>query len=353
MGTILFVAVHKGPYLSIAPLQAEFESKKVLFLVEGPAKEACRAGGQAYWELSKVVQQCGTIDQFLKTQTVQAIITGTSDGLPEGNIEEQAVIAAVDMGISLFVIEDFPGNYRHRPGTKLDGLFVEDEMTRDVHASCGVPPELIYCAGNPRYDGLHAVDREALRVGTRARLALGDEQVILWAGQPEAARSFDAFARLVPCLVQAGVTVLFKAHPRDRLYREGAYRPLLSGIRQVKDVTDERETAGLCCAADLVITQFSSVGVEAGYLGTPALYVLFDDLGKAYLRQHKGYEIVPWVERGCAFAMDSKSEMHNVIVTALFNEEARSQVRDNFSRWYGTRPLGAQAVGTIIRQILN
>ena len=73
--TILFVAVHKGPYLSIAPLEREFEPRKVVFLVEGPAKEARRAGGQAYWDLSEVVQKCGTIGQFLKKQ---AIMTSTS-----------------------------------------------------------------------------------------------------------------------------------------------------------------------------------------------------------------------------------------------------------------------------------
>jgi len=342
-----------GPYLSIAPLEREFESEKVLFLVEGPAKEARRASGKAYWEVSEVIQKSGTIGQFLKKHAVQAIIAGTSDGLPEDNIEEQAVVAARAKGIPLFVIEDFPGNYRHRPSAKLDGLFVEDETQREWHASCGVPRDRIYCASNPRYDGLRRVDRDTLRDKTRASLQIGKQRVILWAGQPDEARSYEALERLLPSLAQKEVALLFKAHPRDRLYREGAYKSLLSSMGWYRDVTSEPETIGLCCAADLVVTQFSSVGVEAGYLGTPALYVLFDDLGKAYLRRHKGYDIVPWVERGCAFVMDSKSEMDDVIETALFNDEARARVRKNFSRWYGTKPLGAQAVRTIIHRALN
>ena len=342
-----------GPYLSIAPLEREFESEKVLFLVEGPAKEARRATGQAYWELSEVVQRSGTIERFLKKEAVQAIIAGTSDGLPEGNIEEQAAVAAREKGIPLFVIEDFPGNYRHRPSARLDGLFVEDETQREWHVSYGVPRDRIHCISNPRYDSLRGVDRDTLRDKTRASLQVVKRRVVLWAGQPDEARSYEALERLLPVLTRQEMALLFKAHPRDRLYREGAYESLLSGLALCRDVTSEPEMISLCCAADLVVTEFSSVGVEAGYLDTPALYVLFDDLGKAYLRRHKGYDIVPWVKRGCAFVMDSKSEMDDVIATALFNDEARARVRKNFSRWYGTRPLGAQAVRTIIHRALN
>jgi len=341
-----------GPYLSIAPLEREFGPRHVLFLVEGPAKDACRARGQGYCDMADIGLTHGTIWKFLQNHAVRAIIAGTSDGLPEGNIEEQVARAARERGIPLFVVEDFPGNYRHRPGARLDGLFVEDDAQREWHASCGVPSDRIYCVSNPRYDSLRGVDRNTLRDKTRASLQVGKRRVVLWAGQPDEARSYEALERLLPALARQEMALLFKAHPRDRLYGEGAYG-VLSGLAWCRDVTSEPETMSLCCAADLVITQFSSVGVEAGYLGTPALYVLFDDLGKAYLRRHKGYDIVPWVEGGCAFVMDSKSEMNDVIATALFNDEARARVRENFARRYGARPLGAQAVGTIIRRALN
>jgi len=349
-GPVLFVAVHLGPYLSIAPLAEEFGNGYSLFFVEGVSRDARQASGLVFWDSQRVCGDSGTLDRFLKAHGVQAIICSTSEGLLPGNIEEQVSLAAAHEGIPLFVIEDFPGNYRHRPGARLDGLFVEDEMMRDVHASHDVSPGLVHCVCNPRYDGVRAIDREALRATTRSRLGLGEARVVLWAGQPEVARSYEALARLVSYLAKTGATLLFKAHPRERAYHEGAYTPLLAAIRNVVDVTHERETVGLCCAADLVITQFSSVGVEAGYLGTPALFVLFNDLGKTYLRMHKGYETVPWVARDCAFVAGSDSELANVLDTALFNESARARVRDNFGRWYGAKPAGSREVATIIRE---
>ncbi len=351
-GTILLISVHLGPYLSLAPLEREFPADTVLYVVEGPSREACRSVGREHWDWQRISEASENLGQFLLDQKVRAIIVGTSDVLHQRNIEEDSMKAACRRGIPVFAIEDFPGNYRHQSGYRLDGLFVEDELLRPVHMSRGVDAERIHCLGNPRYDALRSVDRNVFRAKVRAHLGIGDERVVLWAGQPDEAHSYQALERIVPDLPQ-GIVLLFKAHPRDRLYREGVYGRLLSGIASVRDVTSDTDTIGLCCAADLVITQFSSVAVEAGYLGTPALYVLFDDLGRAYLQRQKGYDLVPWVVRGCAFLLDSTSPAARTIETALFDEGAREKVARNFGECYGSRPVSARAIATLIHTTVH
>src|SRR5438132_12006906 len=183
--TILSVAVHMGPYLSISPLEKEFAPENVLYFVDGPSHEARQGANQAYWDLGMVLQTSGSVEKFLRDYAVVAIILGTSEGLPEGNIEDRAAQAAGMVGIPVFVVEDFPGNYYHRPNARLDGLFVEDDDLRDLHISRGVALDRIYCTGNPRYDVFRTMDRAGLHAKTRAWLELGKERVVFWSGQPE------------------------------------------------------------------------------------------------------------------------------------------------------------------------
>lgn len=352
-GKVALVAVHLGPYFTLAPLEAEFGPEQVIFLAEGPADETRRRAGLVSWNLDRIRRTSGTIEGFLKTQSVLAIIRGTSDGLPTGNLEEIASVAGRQCNIPVFAVEDFPGNYRMCQEGRLDALFVEDEALRDVYGARQVPHESIVCVRNPRYDGLLAVDREGVRAETRRRLGLGERPTILWAGQPDEAHSYEAFARLLPSLAVDNVALLFRAHARECRYRKGGYTALLADLGWHRDVTGEFSTVELCCAADLVVTQFSSVGVEAGYLGTPTLYILFDDLGKAYLQEHKGYDIVPWVANGSAFVAESTPQLKGILKVALFDKNARKQALDTFDRLYGKRPAGAHAVASTIRRILG
>lgn len=345
---ILFIAVHYGPYLTLRPV-AEAVGSHACYLLGGPALAAHHAAGLTFWDWpgSKVCRE--TFERFLLDHNIQAMIVGTSENLFEDNIETVAQQAANRTRIPVFVIEDFPGNYRHRPGSKLDGLFVEDGSMVEVHVRQGVGADRIHCMGNPRYDGLRTLHRRALRESVRTRLNAGIAKVILWAGQPDEAFSHEAFARLVPALLESGGLLWFKAHPRDQRYRCGDYRRWLDRESAIVDVTSEKDVAGLCCAADLVVTQFSSVGGEAEYLGTPALYALFYDLGRAYLEQHKGYSTVPWATNGSAFLLRSGDDAGQAVRQALHDERARTRVMRNFHAQFGVRPPSAAAIAAHVR----
>lgn len=349
----LFVGVHAGPYSSILPLERPLASFSPLFLLDGMALSLRKNAGLSCLDFDAVITGSGSLDLFLRTQGIQAILCGTSDGLMEGNLEESVCVAATELDIPVFVVEDFPGNFRNLGRFRLDGLFVEDDSVCRLHESRGVAQGIALGLGNPRYDALRQIDRFSLREKTRSQLGVAGEKVVLWIGQPDGGNSYKTIERMLPTVLSSGAILLFKAHPRDTLYASGAYKELLPFSDVCLDVTDVKDTMLLCCAADLVVTQFSSVGVEAGYLGTPVLYVLFDDLGMAYLRKYKGYEVVLWAREDCAFLLRSSDSIQEVFKTALFNDAARSIVRQRFQHRFNARPPSASAIAAIVKRSLR
>ena len=350
----LFAAVHKGPYLSIEPLEAELGADRIRYLVEGVSKIERSQKGLPYVDMEAVESWWGSLKEFLLDTNVKAIIRSSSEDVTERNVEELSSIAATKAGIPVFVIEDFPGNYWPKPYEQVDGLFVEDDSMIELYRSRGVDSQVIYPTGNLRYNALVGLDRMSLRTGTRKSLNLGDEPTVLWAGQPDGDNSYRALDRILRHFDGAGTALLFRAHPRDEEYKAGAYSELQTNTSmKVVDTSSYPDVLDLYCASDLVVTQFSSAGVEASYLGVPALFVLFEDLGKEYLRTCKGYDTLPWCNNGCAFLIESEIDIKGVMEQALFDADARDQVRSNFQRRFVARAHGARIIADRIREAMG
>lgn len=327
----LIVAAHVGPYLSVQPLENELGSENIVFLLDdAAAKERARLR-LPYLSIDQMNREWPSARGFLKEKGFKAVVIGTSENVPEPNIEALISDAATTAGIPVFSVEDFPGNYRQSPAGGLFGLFVEGPATVQLHVERGLDPELVRDTGNPRYDILKDINTAALRVQTRRRLGLSDQRVLLWAGQPDRDNSYLALERLIEGYSGGPVTLLFRAHPRDEFYLEGRYAQLLANAdMNVIDVSAETSAIDLYCAADLVATQFSSAALEASHLGIPALLVLFDDLGKKYLRTNKGYELPPWCLDNCSFLVEDRNKIREVLGNALFNDADRAEIIGNF-----------------------
>ena len=346
----LFAAVHKGPYLSIQPLEKELGADRVSYIVAGVSRDERGKKGLPYRDMDHIMKGWGSLERFLCDLGVKTVIRGSSEDVEEINVEVSASESAAELGIPVFVIEDFPGNYWPRQGERIAGLFVEDDSLIAIHQSRGIDPDVIYATGNPRYNELMHLDTGSLRDETRRTLGLKDETVMLWAGQPDGDNSYVALNRLLDNYRDPRVTLLFRAHPRDKTYVNGRYAGLLAGSPMlVHDVSSYPDALGLYCASDLVTTQFSSAGVEASYLGVPALFVLFDDLGKEYLRSFKGYDCLPWCNTSCSFSLESGDDIGDVMNRALFDTAARRQVQANFRHHFGDRADSGVAIADRIR----
>jgi hypothetical protein len=349
-GAIVFTAVHMGPYQSIAPLEARVGVPAV-WAVDGIARRSRAARGEPFAD-SNAIEQAGGAAAFLERADARAVVRSTSEDVDGVNLEDALAAGAASGDIAVVAVEDFPGNYRPVSGARLDVLCVETEATAALHRDRGVASETIHVTGNPRYDELRTIDTAVRRRAVREELGLGQEAVALWVGQPDAEDSFHTLEAILPALRAARATLLFRAHPRDTAYAKDRYTGLLAGAGlTVRDLTRVSDVNGLCCAADLVVTQFSSVAVEAGYLGTPALFVLLPGLGGAYIRKRKGYAIPPWCKEKCAFFLDDAKMAAVVVDGAMHDSDAREAVRANFARRYTTRPPSADTVAALITQL--
>jgi hypothetical protein len=353
---VLFVAVHAGPHQTLAALEPAMQAQAaVTYVVEGIAKEERRRRALPYVDLETIKERFGDLDAFLQQRHAQAIVCGTSDMPSEQNVERLMALAAARADVPVFAIEDFPGNYRPEPGERLDGLFVEDDATKSLHVHRGINAARIHVTGNPRYAALGRIDAVGRRREARRRLAIGQEDpVILWIGQPDGEGSHETFRRILKPLRAKPRAILFRAHPRDPWYREGRYQELLNGSAgAIRDVSAEPDALELCCGADLVVTQFSSTGLEALYLGVPTVFALFDDLGKRYLARHKGYELPPWCLEEPVFLIERQEEASPVLEQALHDEGRRRAVCERFAKRLAASADSSRMILAVMRDAMS
>ena len=178
---------------------------------------------------------------------------------------------------------------------------------------------------------------------------------MLWAGQPDGDNSYWALERLLRRFRRSDeATLVFRAHPRDEAYQSGQYEGLLARFpMRVIDSSDYPDAIDLYCASDLVMTQFSSAGIEASFLGVPALFVLFDDLGKHWLRSFKGYDLPPWCQDYCTFLIETEDDANDILEQALFDMVARDEVCTRFQHRFGSKTDCVQEIGKLIRDVVG
>lgn len=267
------------------------------------------------------------------------VIAGTSGSIRGRAIESAARRAATDAGKKVVVVEDYPGNYFHVAGSHTDLLVVDSEFSGCINRekfSTRCPPQFV-CPPF-RYDPYRARAVE-LRARTQAQW-LDDPRrslKVLWAGQPETDDALGTLERLCPLLRRHDAGLLFKAHPRDRGYKDGRYQNLFlaSGI-PVTDVTSLGLDDCMALAPRLLVTQFSSMAIEAGFYGIPSVHFLYPDIGGKRLLDLKGFGVTPWCEAGASILINGYSGEEETFATALLDETVRRNTMAKFDAYFHT-----------------
>jgi hypothetical protein len=317
----IFVAVDDGPQQTLEPLAAHWS-----IAIADCADPA--AVDDSYWE------------QAIKKAGASVLFCGTSDSSRGREIEPSARRAAAKAGIATVAIEDYPGNYRDVASAHTAMLVVESELVAKlVRSKLGQQCPLVAVVSPPRYD---AYRQQAHALRQRVRLEWCNRSrgrpSVLWAGQPETADSLATLRALLPAFRSQRVGLLFKAHPRDPGYRAGAYSAVLEGLPW-RDVTALSVSDALALAPQLVVTQFSSVAIEAGFYGIPSLGVLLPNAGGARLLEKKGYPVPPYCEYGATALADSVQRVEREFSSTLCDETRRARIIRCFDDYFHTSEI--------------
>lgn len=300
-----------GPRQALAPLAA--------YAWNAPQPEAGRSR-ERHW-LDVLSRHAQTL-----------LVCGTSDSPAGRGIEAAARRAARKLGVSVAAIEDFPGSYFEVAGGSPAAVYVESRAAASLLRPRLGPDARLVVMPSPRYDKLRA-RAGALRKTVAARAA--GHAKVLWAGQPEARDCERTLRAVLPALRRHGASLLFRAHPRDAAYSAGRYASLLDrACVRWQDVTAVPLRAVLLRAPRLVVTQFSSVAVEAGFYGIPSVSVLLEDAGGARLLQKKGYAVPPYCARGAAAFALRAEDVFEVLQSTLQDPHRRTRILRCFDAYF-------------------
>ena len=269
-------------------------------------------------------------------ETCDLLICGTSDTAAGRALEAAARRQARARGAAVVVVEDFPGNYAAVQDGAPELVFVESRFAAALATEKDASRRVEICPA-VRYDALRR------RLGELRQGLEDSKDAVLWIGQPETRDSLETLKRLLPALEGRGIAVWFRAHPRDEGYSAGAYAGL-----EFEDLTARPLEECFARRPRLVITQFSSVAIEAGFWGICAVNALFADLGARTLMAKKGYAVPPWCEEGAAFPILHRSDVMQVLDRALGSREARARVLEAFDRVFQVREEGAQRLINVL-----
>ncbi|MBB63793.1 MAG: hypothetical protein CMO81_01890 [Waddliaceae bacterium] len=159
-----------------------------------------------------------------------------------------------------------------------DQILVPSEEVAESVRRLGAEEERVELVGQPTLDGWLQSVQNMNRSEVRKNLGVLTEQLILYAGGygRDYEEAFEMF-----CLGLANIQeirVIVALHPKSNGKIEKGIIDRL-GISCIEFLSREVSTVEAVCAADLIVTQRSSVGVQAHFIGRDVLYV---DLEKTH-----------------------------------------------------------------------
>lgn len=217
-----------------------------------------------------------TMKRIIEKVNPDVIITTASP-----RAEHAAQIVAQEFGIPRFYILDMADIHMVNRISSLSGPMIvcaADIASKEMLIADGVSAEQVFVTGNPAFDSLRMVSKEAVR-DYRRELGISDaERLILWASQPEpamhpvtgAAGDSDlpnkiehALRRWVSSAIDARLVVRY--HPSEE-------RTFLPG-NNVAFSPRSDDVALLLNSCDLLVTMTSTMALQASFLGKPVITV--------------------------------------------------------------------------------
>lgn len=278
------------------------------------------------------------------------IVVSTSGSDKGVELEHQVRVEAKALNIPLIVIEDFPGNYQEKNNDIPDLIIVEHDDCRKLMANyVDISNRYIKIIPNPRYDTYRTFYRQNKHKFVLQKINNPAYSSVLWIGQPETNEAIDTLNIIAPVLIDLNLTLLFKAHPRDTGYKKNNYRYLVDLYGDLLiDVTNFRlDECVNMYEPGCVLTHYSSLAIDAGFHGVPAINVLISASLKERLFDEKGYRVPPWADKGGAMMVSNQEDLYSAVKMLVSDGDVRTEVNENFIKWFGQEPSTEKVVKSI------
>ncbi|MGE0498324.1 MAG: CDP-glycerol glycerophosphotransferase family protein [Ramlibacter sp.] len=234
--------------------------------------------------------------------------------------EEAALQVAIEAGIPTVSMTDFYlrafDPYCKR-SVYADRVTVVNEQVRQTLEDCGVPTGNLMVTGNPAFDSLADPERRRAAQAFRERQGWHDKTVVMWAGhlddyttiRPDPVKATD-----YPLQVEAELrrwvdaaddrALIIRYHPNEmHWFPPGPAHPRIFTSTRAQHVHEA------VLAADVVVVQMSTVGLEAAVAGKPVVAMVNSPHA---LRVNFNYE-----KLGVAYAAPEVALLAQVIDRAL------------------------------------
>lgn len=299
----------------------------------GPASLLNAIAGKSFCSWLDLPQGSVTSTESLRRSLVNArpkgLVIGTSTSVEGFTIESKLRVAATELEIPVVCIEDFSGNYQFVEHAKTALLIVESEFSQGLYLRKLNNPPPIVIISSVRYDQLRNLSPTYPIVANAPILR------VLWAGQPETEyclASLNFFLGLLK-RIDIKVELYLRPHPEDRGAATGTYECLASFGIPIFEANTPILNASFYSDFHLVVTQFSSVAIEAGFYKVPALNILHKEAGRKLLLERTGSDEFALQKYDAAFVISDGTDLSDMVMALTSDEERLCKIR-NFDQLY-------------------
>ena len=285
----------------------------------------------------------------------EMILSGISG--PDSGVDEALLAAGHEQGLPCYALQSFWGDVNDTLGTVAETFFVLDQqaarLTRQRYPVRTIP------IGSLKHANYAAFDISGMRQQRRAELELQPEQPLIgFFGQPlgQLPGYLETLQHLALNLSSrpGSDTVLYRPHPKETETQRDKSLTILQHSGLKVELDSELQVERSLCACDLVVSAFSSCGLDALYLNAlspqplnSVLYLLFNPELRSWYHRYTRLKELPPAAAGMALLCTDPDELASTLQHAL-QPRTRQQCREKSHQLSPPQQAAQKIIETLI-----
>ena len=265
------------------------------------------------------------IVEYLLLENKFKTLVGITDG---ERLERIAILLAKKLKIknfSMLPIIVHPEVY-FSSWFKAEKIFVQGQKGVEILEELGYDKNKLIVTGNPKYDSFHKLNKEKSKKYLRKKFGLSFEKIIL-VGMSRWHKDDEIWlSNLIKFCNENKFGIIIKIHPAYKIANHEESELKIKFIKKSCRnynflITYDENIYELISACDILVTEFSTVGVEAVLLGRPVVIINF--------LKEDSEEFVERLDKfNASFYIEDYGSLENIIKEILENNKILEKLRD-------------------------